>query len=148
MRRLNKKTVRWDVGCSAAYDHRPFEEDDLAEKHMEILNRGRHTIGFLKLNSPVELDACNARVSLWDAEATGEFTSKNGGGKLTWKTLVHATEPVMYFEFSADGDLADADFAYVPEQARSPRAVRANNLRKPAHPAPKVGSKDLSLIHI
>ena len=142
MRRLNKKTVRWDVGCSAAYDHRPFEEDDLAEKHMEILNRGRHTIGFLKLNSPVELDACNARVSLWDAEATGEFTSKNGGGKLTWKTLVHATEPVMYFEFSADGDLADADFAYVPEQARSPRAVRAKNLRKPAHPAPKVGSKD------
>ena len=142
MRQLNKKTMRWDVGCSAAHDHRPAEEDDLSEKHVEVLNRGRHTIGYLKLNSPVNLTACDARLSLWDAEATGKFTSANDQGTLAWKTLVHATEPVMYFEFTASGNLSQADFAYVPEQAKNPRAVRAKNLRKPANPEPKVGSTD------
>ncbi|MGE9269771.1 MAG: hypothetical protein ACQKBU_03125, partial [Verrucomicrobiales bacterium] len=24
---MNKKTIRWDVGCSAAHDHRPVEKD-------------------------------------------------------------------------------------------------------------------------
>ena len=140
LRQLNKKTLRWDVGCSAAHDHRPPEQDDLTEKNVVVLNRGRHTIGYLKLTTPVDLSSCDARVSLWDAEGTGTFASASRGGKLTWKTIVHATEPVMYFEFTAEGDLAGADFVYVPEAAQSPRAVRAKTPRKPAHPAAKVGS--------
>ena len=147
LRQLDPKTLRWDVGCSAAHDHRPFEKDDLAEKHVEVLNRGRLFIGHLTLVTPTDLATCDARLSLWDAEATGTFASENRGGTLAWKTLVHATQPVMYFEFTADGDLADSDFVYVPEQALNPRVERGKKLpankgqkkvRTPANPATEV----------
>ena len=138
LRQLDKKTLRWDVGCSAAHDHRPFEEDDLTEKNVVALTRGRLFIGHLELVTPANLTNCDARLSLWNAEANGTFSSANRGGTLVWKTLVHATEPVMYFEITADGDLADAEFVYVPEQAQNPRAIRGKKPRKPAHPATKI----------
>ncbi|MEP4077958.1 glycosyl hydrolase family 95 catalytic domain-containing protein [Haloferula sp.] len=134
MYKLNSKTLRWDVGCSAAHDHRPFEKDDLSEKHVEVLNRGRHFIGHLRLGLPEELTGGQSRLSLWDAEATGTLSSANG--KASWRTLVHATEPVMKFEVMASGNLKDANFSYVAEKARSPRAVRAKTLRDPANPDP------------
>ncbi|MDB2687623.1 hypothetical protein N9Y42_10475, partial [Mariniblastus sp.] len=88
LRQLNKRTLRWDVGCSAAHDHRPVDKDDLSEKHVEVLNRGRLFIGHLELKTPKTLVTCGARLSLWDAEANGMFTSGNYGGTLKWKTFV------------------------------------------------------------
>lgn len=135
---LNKRTLRWDVGCSAAHDHRPFEKDDLSEKNVVVLNRGRLFIGHIEVRSPVDLKAMTGRLSLWDAQASGTFTAQRGIAR--WKTLVHANEPVMYFEMQSQGALSEIDFAYVPEEARSPRAVRAKSQRKPANP-PAVLSK-------
>ena len=152
LRQLDKKTLRWDVGCSAAHDHRSVDKDDLTEKHVEVLNRGRLFIGHLELVSPKNLTTCDARLSLWNAEVNGAFTSEKSGGRLIWKTLVHATQPVMYFEFIAEGDLADADFVYVPEQPLNPRVERAKKLpagrvkkkreRVPANPPTKVETID------
>lgn len=134
MYRLNDKTLQWDVGCSAAHDHRPVDDDDLSEKHMEVLNRGRHFIGHLELRLPTKVTSGQSRLSLFNAEATGTLESTSG--KLEWRTIVHATEPVMCFEWKASGDLEAAEFVFVPEKARSPRAVRAKTLRTPANPDP------------
>ncbi len=138
MYKLDNRTLHWDVGCSAAHDHRPMEEDDLTEKNVTVLNRGRLFIGHLQLELPEDLTASTSRLSLWDAEASGTLTSN--GGTLEWATLVHATEPVMRFELTASGELKGAKFTYVPEEARSPRAVRANLLRVPANPSPLVST--------
>ena len=130
--RTGKRELRWDVGCSAAHDHRPIEKDDLSEKGVAILNRGRHFIGHLKLKAPTDLTGFQSRLSLWDAEATGTIDSSNGS--VAWRTLVHATEPVMYFELDCSGDLEGTSLMYVPEKARSPRAIRSKNPRTPVNP--------------
>ena len=95
--------LRWDVGCSAAHDHRPMNEDDLTEKNVVVLNRGRHFIGHLRLELPADLTGGTSRLSLWDAEARGTLTSK--GGTAEWTTLVHATDPVMRFDLTTKGKL-------------------------------------------
>ncbi|MBK1827868.1 glycosyl hydrolase family 95 catalytic domain-containing protein [Haloferula rosea] len=132
MYEINRRSLRWDVGCSAAHDHRPFEKDDLSEKGVAVLNRGRHFIGHLRVELPEDMTGGQARLDLWNAEARGTVEAK--GGELSWRTLVHAREPVMKFEMTPSGSLADAKFVYVPEKARSARAVRAKSLRKPANP--------------
>jgi hypothetical protein len=140
MYKQDNRTLHWDVGCSAAWDHRPFAEDNLSEKHVEVLNRGRHFIGHLRLELPADVTGCEARLSLWDAEAIGTLSAQ--GGLVGWTALVHATEPVMRFEVSATGDMKGAAFVYVPEEARSPRAVRGKNPRQPANPLPELATLD------
>lgn len=140
MYQVGPRKLRWDVGCSAAHDHRPADQDDLTEKHVEVLNRGRHFIGHLELQLPTDITGGDGLLSLWNAEATGSLKSRKGKG--LWRSFVHANEPVMYFEIETTGDLADAKFAYVPAQARNPRAVRAKQLRTPANPAPIVKEID------
>ncbi|MGE9269857.1 MAG: glycosyl hydrolase family 95 catalytic domain-containing protein, partial [Verrucomicrobiales bacterium] len=135
MYQLDDQTLRWDIGCSAAHDHRPVEDDDLTEKHVEVLNRGRHFIGHLRLESPENIVASQSRLSLWDAEASGSFSS-SGGGEVEWTAMVHAREPVMRFEVEGSGDLEEVAFRYVAEEARSPRAVRAGLEREPVNPSP------------
>jgi hypothetical protein len=134
MYKLDARTVRWDVGCSAAHDHRPVDDDDLSEKNVEVLNRGRHFIGHLRVVLPADLTGGTSHLSLWDAEATGTFTS--AGGSAGWTAMVHATEPVMRFELMAAGTLASAYFEYMPEEARSPREVLKNDPRSPVNPSP------------
>ncbi|MGB7329095.1 MAG: glycoside hydrolase family 95-like protein [Rubripirellula sp.] len=134
------RSMRFDVGCSAAHDHRPWEQDDLSEKHVEVLNRGRHFIGHLRLNMPADLTGGETRVSLWDAEATGALRSTNG--QANWKAIVHANEPVIFCELSATGELSDARFEYVPEAPRNPRSVRAKTPRTPPHPEVKTSVHD------
>lgn len=132
MFQLNDRTLRWDVGCSAAHDHRPADKDDFSEKNVEVLNRGRHFIGHLELRLPAKLTGGTGRLSLWNAEANGTLSSENGAAD--WRAFVHATDPVIYLELKTTGELDGAEFVYVPEKARSPRAVRSKNLRKPPNP--------------
>ncbi|MBI9017869.1 MAG: hypothetical protein JEZ07_11485 [Phycisphaerae bacterium] len=134
MYQLDDRTIRWDVGCSAAHDHRPVEKDDLSEKNVPTLNRGRHFIGYLQLDLPTVLTGGKSRLSLWDAEATGTLTSIDGSAN--WTALVHATEPVMRFELKATGTLSGADFSYKALKAQNPRALRAKTPRTPANPEP------------
>lgn len=133
---IDKRTLRWDVGCSAAHDHRPFEKDDFKEKNVVVLNRGRHFIGHLQLKFPEELTAGSARLNLWKALANG--TAKSAGGEAEWTSLVHSEEPILYIELETKGALQDTEINYIPEEARSPRAVRAKLPREPANPAPLV----------
>ena len=133
---LDGQTLRWDVGCSAAHEHRPFKDDDMNERNAPVHNRGRHFIGHLKVNLPTELNGGTARLSLWDAKVTGTLSSASG--KASFAALAHATQPVMYFELETSGDLSEAGFEYVPVEARNPRSVRNKNLRKPANPSPVV----------
>ncbi|TWT75249.1 glycosyl hydrolase family 95 catalytic domain-containing protein [Allorhodopirellula solitaria] len=132
MYQLDRRTLRWDVGCSAAHDHRPLEQDDLTEKNVTVLNRGRHFIGHLEMKSPAVLAGGTARLALWDAEATG--TLHSAAGSADWSALVHATEPVMRLQCKAEGDLQGMSFSYVAEKATNPRAIRAKTPRVPANP--------------
>ena len=83
----------------------------------------------MRLEFPADITGAESRLSLWDAEATGMLSAK--GGSVGWSTLVHATEPVMRFEWEAEGNLKEAKLVYVAEEARNPRAVRAKTLRVP-----------------
>ncbi|MGD9419678.1 MAG: glycosyl hydrolase family 95 catalytic domain-containing protein [Verrucomicrobiota bacterium JB025] len=140
MHKIDNQTLRWDVGCSAAHDHRSIDDDDLSEKNVATLNRGRLFIGHLELELPAVITGSQSRLSLWDAEATGTLAS--AAGSVTWHTLVHATEPVMRFEITPTGDLEGAGFTYVAEEARNPRAVRAGTERTPANPSPVLTTLD------
>jgi gamma-glutamylcyclotransferase (GGCT)/AIG2-like uncharacterized protein YtfP len=132
MYQLGPRKLRWDVGCSAAHDHRPFEQDDFSEKNVTVLNRGRHFIGHLELRATADLTGGGTRLMLWDAEAKG--TLRSSEGEAQWRTFVHANHAVMYFEIEAKGDLAGSKFVYVPAEAKNPRAVRAKTPRIPANP--------------
>lgn len=140
MYQLDKRTLRWDVGCSAAHDHRPIAQDDLSEKNVAVLNRGRHFIGHLEMRFPAILTGGKARLALWDAEARGRVTSDSG--TCDWTAMVHANEPVMRFDCSATGDLRGAAFSYVAETATNPRAQRAKAPRTPANPLPVLSRLD------
>lgn len=135
---VNDRTIRFDVGCSAAHDHRPFDEDDLGEKHVEILNRGRLTIGHLRLELPSTITRGTGELDLWNAQATGALESD--GGRLQWKSIVHAVEPVLFVEVATEGDQVGSALRYVPERAQNPRAIRAKSPRQPPHPAPVLRS--------
>ncbi|EMI57354.1 putative secreted protein [Rhodopirellula sallentina SM41] len=128
----NEKTLRWTVGNSSAFDHRPANKDDFNEKNVEVLNRGRLFIGHLRVEFPATLRASSSRLSLWNAESIGQVQSENGSA--SWKTIVHANAPVMRFEIETTGDLSGAKFVYVPVEAQNPRALRSKNPRKPANP--------------
>ena len=134
MYQLGPREIRFDVGCSAAHDHRPFDEDDLREKHVEVLNRGRLTIGSLRLLLPADVVRGSAKVGLWDAEASGTFES--AGGNVKWKSLVHATQPVIFLQWESAGDLDGIRCVFRPERATNPRAVRSKKPRQPPHPQP------------
>ncbi len=133
------RTLHFGVGCSAAHDHRPPEMDDLNEKHVEVLNRGRHFIGHLELHTSAPLSSGTAELELWNAESTGTIRSA-GGGRLKWTCLVHAIEPVIMIDTLATGDLNDSVFEYIPAKAQSPRAVRSKQPRQPANPATVLSS--------
>ncbi|MGJ8655430.1 MAG: glycosyl hydrolase family 95 catalytic domain-containing protein [Akkermansiaceae bacterium] len=125
-------TLRWTVGCSAAHDHRPLEDDDFSEKNVTVLNRGRHFIGHLELKSPQKLTSGKAHLDLWNAEATGTLNASSG--KAEWTSIVHANEPIIYAEVAASGSLKDVEFTYIPALAQNPRAIRGKNPRSPANP--------------
>ncbi|ELP35677.1 glycosyl hydrolase family 95 catalytic domain-containing protein [Rhodopirellula baltica] len=137
---VDDRTVRFDVGCSAAHDHRPWQDDDLSEKHVEVLNRGRHFIGHLELRLPADISGGASRIGLWNAEASGTIQAAEGDAK--WTAIAHATEPVIHCELQTTGELNNAKFVYVPTLAKSPRAVRAKAERKASHPTPKIIETD------
>lgn len=132
MYQTDPQKLRWDVGCSAAHDHRPIEQDDLTEKNVTVLNRGRHFIGHLEMISPAKLTGGESRLVLWDAEAKGTLTSSSGTAE--WTAIVHANEPVMRIEVNGSGNLKDMEFAYIAAEATNPRAIRAKTPRNPANP--------------
>ncbi|WP_302119444.1 glycosyl hydrolase family 95 catalytic domain-containing protein [Allorhodopirellula heiligendammensis] len=132
MYREDEQTLRWDIGNSAAHDHRPPSEDDFSEKNVEVLNRGRLFIGHLRVEFPEKLRGSSLRLSLWDAEAKGEI--RTAGGHARWSSIVHAKSPVMRFDIATTGTLTPAKFVYVPAEARNPRALRAQTLRNPENP--------------
>lgn len=136
MYQIDANTLHWDLGCSAAHEHRPLEDDDLTEKNSTALNRGRHFIGHIELQLPAKITGSHSRLSLWNAEATGTLQSESGSAR--WKTIVHATQPVMRFDLSAHGELADAKFVYLAEEARNPRSMRSKTPRTPVNPSPVV----------
>ncbi len=135
MYQLNERTIRFDVGNSSAHDHRPVDEDDLSEDSTEVLNRGRIFIGHLRLELPAPIVDGTARLSLWDAEATGTLASQEGN--LDWSAIVHAAEPVMRFSIEGRGELAGAVFRYHPEEAVSSRASLLGLDRHPPNPPPE-----------
>ncbi len=140
MYQLDEQTLHWDVGCSAAHEHRSLEDDDLTEKNFTALNRGRHFIGHLELQLPQEITGSKSHLSLWDAEATGVLNSE--GGSVNWKTVVHSTQPVMRFDISAKGNLEGTKLIYIAEEARNPRAVRSKAPRSPVNPSPVISALD------
>ncbi|WDQ14832.1 glycosyl hydrolase family 95 catalytic domain-containing protein [Rhodopirellula sp. P2] len=137
---LDDRTIRFDVGCSAAHDHRPWEADDLSEKHVEVLNRGRHFIGHLELRLPADIASGTTRVELWNAQATGTIRSVNGNAR--WTAITHAIAPVIHCELQAEGELADSEFVYVARPPKNPRAVRAKAERAVPHPDPVISKTD------
>lgn len=133
---INPSTLRFDVGCSAAHDHRPIEEDDFSEKNVTTLNRGRHFIGHLRVEFTEPLTGGAAHLDFWNAQATGSVELAKG--KAEWRSLVHANEPILYLELEEGASLEGSRIRYVAEKARNPRAVRSKALREPANPDPEL----------
>ncbi len=139
MTRRDARTLRFSVGSSAVHDHRPVDEDLFSERGVEVLNRGRLFIGDLELDLPADVVRGSAELSLHEAEARGTIEGEEG--TLTWNARVHATEPVMCFEFEGERVMAGARWIYRPAAATSSRA-RGGLSRKPANPPAELSERD------
>ncbi len=120
MRQTGERQVRFDAGNAMVHDHRP--NDDYSIRGPEIINRGRLTIGFFELTTAGNITGGDARLDLWNAEATGNIRTDRGA--IAWRAVVHAREDLMLFEFTPDTGEAAATFTFVPEKAENYRFTK------------------------
>ena len=94
-----KNVISIYAGRHDYYDHRlPYEGDE-----MLWIYRSRLPLGHFNLESKGEIKSTNLRLSLWNAELTGEIETSNGSYQI--RGLSHSDEDVIYFETDAsDGE--------------------------------------------
>ncbi|MDF7806338.1 hypothetical protein P4E94_02740 [Pontiellaceae bacterium B12219] len=90
-------TIALHIGRHDYYDHRlPYEG-----KQMLWIYRSRLPLGHFKLESEGDITDIDLRLSLWNAEVTGEI--KTTKGSYAVHGLTHAMTDVIYFETDAEG---------------------------------------------
>lgn len=122
MRVASPEQILLDVGSSRVHDHRTDDlRNGVVPRSIEVFNRGRLPVGHFELKPvrPITPAKSTARVSLWDAEATGGWNVA-GETAVSWRLLAHAEENVAMLELRAPANQLPA-IRFVPAEARSPR---------------------------
>jgi hypothetical protein len=86
-------------------DQRPFRHD---QKTAAGIDTARLRIGRFHLRPVGKVTSFKGRLTLWDALNTGTLTTDKG--VISWRAFVHATQPLIVFEFTTEG--AEKDFAW------------------------------------
>lgn len=118
IRKLDERTLEWQVGRSDVEDHRPIN-----------YGMGRLPIGSFLLNTKGELTGCGMRLDLLKAEAAG--TIHTSLGAVRFRTLVHADQMAILVLWKGQAGEEDSAFEWHPKEALHPRlAVKPDPERK------------------
>jgi alpha-L-fucosidase 2 len=133
--------MRWDVGRSDVTDHRgkPGESPNVC------FDRARLPIGHFVLEPVGKPTGGKMRLNLWDAEATGTLITDQG--RITWRSLVHASDMSIVVELQTEGKERDCHWKWVAEDSRSTRTrgARANYKPNPPCRIEKVGPTNVCI---
>jgi hypothetical protein len=97
--------LSWELGRSDLIDYRN-------EPH-PMRARARLPLGRMVLDAATPVTGMEARLDLWNAEVSGKVAT--GKGSLQFRSFVHADEPVLVVQLTADPGLAEARFFYQPD---------------------------------
>jgi alpha-L-fucosidase 2 len=118
IRRLDERTIEWQVGRSDVEDYRPIN-----------YGMGRLPIGSFLLHTKGDLRDCDMRLDLLNAEVTGAIHTS--AGKVTFRTLVHADQMAVVVVWKGEGGEADSVMTWTPKEALHPRlAMKPDPERK------------------
>ncbi|HEX9483765.1 MAG TPA: alginate lyase family protein [Gemmatimonadaceae bacterium] len=84
-------------------------------------DQSRFPIGRVVLRTRGAQRGGSARLSLWDAEASGEVTTDSG--TVRWSSFVSTTPSVIVIELEGEGGERDIALDWTPAEARPPRKV-------------------------
>ncbi len=103
--------VRWVLGRKDVTDHR----GNPTQGEKEVLwMRPRLPIGHFVWDIPGQVEDGTSRLALWNAEAKGEFATRQGS--VRWRSFMHATQPVLVVEWKGDAD-NKASFRFEPAES-------------------------------
>ncbi len=125
-----KGGLTWQLGRSDVTDPRTDARANRANPRLPI--------GRFLLETAGEVTGGGARLDLWNAEVSGTLTTSRGA--LSYRSFVHAEEPVLVIELEPSGGEREARFAFRPEVAIVERLVMRKEPIGPEHlnPAPFV----------
>lgn len=90
-----------------------------------LFNSSRLPIGYFTIAPKGTVNEEEMRLSLYDAETAGHFTTE--AGRMNFRTYVHATRNVIVFESDCVGDGMDYEWDFVAQEAISPRCIINND---------------------
>ena len=119
--KLRDDVYRFNVGRSDVTEARtPFG----------LFNSSRLPIGYFTLATQGHVIQEEMRLSLYDAQTRGTFTTDKG--RLSFCTYVHANQNVIVLETKTEGAERDFQWDFVPQQARSSRSLPLHHRALPA----------------
>src|SRR2546430_14436252 len=94
----------------------------------------RFPIGRVVVKTTGTMQGGDARLTLWDAEASGTVTTDRG--EVRWRSFTAAQPSVIVVVLEARGGERDVDLDWAPAEARPPRKVAPNAAVPPSDPLP------------
>src|SRR5437764_8383240 len=103
-----------------------------------VHDQSRFPIGRVVVKTTGTMEGGDARLTLWDAEASGTVTTDRG--EVRWRSFTAAQPSVIVVVLEARGGERDVDLDWAPAEARPPRKVARKEAFAPEdlHPPPTV----------
>src|SRR5213595_816919 len=103
-----------------------------------VHDQSRFPIGRVVVKTSGTVQRGDARLTLWDAEASGTITTDRG--EVRWHSFTAAQPSVIVIVLEARGGERDVDLDWAPAEARPPRKVARKEAFAPEdlHPPPTV----------
>ena len=108
LRQIGDSTLEWQVGRSDVEDHRQIP-----------YGMGRLPIGSFHFRTAGALKDCDLRLDLLRAETTG--TVQTTEGRVAFRALVHAEQPVIAIAWKGEAGESDSTLEWMPQEAMHPR---------------------------
>src|SRR5438309_964790 len=101
-------------------------------------DQSRYPIGRVVLKTAGAVRGGDARLTLWDAEASGTVTTDRG--EVRWRSFTASRPSVIVIVLEGRGGERDLDLDWAPAEARPPRKVARKEAFAPEdlHPPPTV----------
>jgi alpha-L-fucosidase 2 len=114
IRQDGPQSIRWDVDRCDVQEHRP-------PKFGSLLASSRLPIGYFSLLTVGTIISGTMHLDLWNAEARGEI--KTTAGSITFRSIVHADEMIIFTEIERNGGEAGARWQWNGLEALCPRMI-------------------------
>ena len=108
-------------------------------------DQSRYPIGRVTLQTKGAQRSGSARLTLWDAEASGDVVTDSGS--VHWRSYTVASPSVIVIELTGQGAERGVDLGWTAAEARPPRKVARKDPFAPEdlHPAPTIATSPLGI---